>query len=74
MISQLAYTTFLGYPVIFYSGIINLFLLLSTASIAILNKKGVHFIPFKWHPRFAITTIAFTLIHGTLGMSVYLKW
>jgi len=69
MIHNIALTLFLGYPLVMYGGILTFLLLLTTATIGALNFKGIVTIPFKWHPRLAITTIIVALIHGLLGLS-----
>lgn len=70
MISRLALTLFLGQPLIMYGGITTFILLLFTATIGALNFKGITVIPFKWHPRLALTTIIVAIIHATLGLSI----
>jgi hypothetical protein len=60
-----------GKPLIMYGGILTLLCLLFTASISIMNKNGIHVIPFEWHPRMAIITITLALIHGTLGILAF---
>lgn len=71
MLEQITYFQILGKPLIMYGGIITLLLLLFTAIIAVLNKKGINKIPFKWHPIMARITIAFAIIHGLLGVLAY---
>lgn len=70
MIHNIALTLFLGYPLVMYGGILTLLLLLLTATVGALNFKGIVTVPFKWHPRLAITTITVALIHGFLGLSI----
>lgn len=70
MINNLAFTLFLGIPLVGYLGAITLLLMLFTATVGALNMKGVTIIPFKWHPRLAIITITIALIHGILGASI----
>jgi hypothetical protein len=55
-----------------YMGIITLLSFLFTASIAVLNMKGIHRIPFKWHPRMAAVSIMLAIVHGLLGILAYL--
>jgi hypothetical protein len=57
-----------------YGGIFTLLLMLSTATVGALNFKGISVIPFKWHPRLAITTITIAIIHAILGLSVYFNF
>ena len=72
MINQIAYIVILGKPLILWGGLITLISLIFTALISILNNRGNHKIPFKWHPIMARVTIAFALIHGSLGLLAYL--
>lgn len=72
MLEYISYYTILGLPLITYLGIITLVLLLFTASISVLNAKGINYISFKWHPRFAKLTIVFALAHAFLGIATRL--
>jgi len=74
MITQIAYHTILGIPVVAYLGMVTLLLLLSTATVGFLNFRGNTKIPFKWHPRLAGTTIAAAVIHAIFALSIYLKF
>lgn len=70
MISQIALTPIFGLPAIMYGGLLTFLCILFTASIGLMNFKGITIIPFKWHPIMAITTITIAIIHGILGMSI----
>ncbi len=72
ILSSIAYYEILGLPIIIYTGMITLLLLLFTASISMFNAKGINYISFKWHPRIAKITIVFALIHALFGLSVRL--
>ncbi len=74
MIHTLALTMFLGKPLVMYGGIFTLLLLLFTATVGFLNFKGISVIPFKWHPRLALTTIIVALVHGLFGLSIYFNF
>jgi hypothetical protein len=74
MIHNLAFTLFLGQPLIMYGGITTFLLLLFTAIVGALNFKGIRIIPFKWHPILALITILVALIHGILGLSILLNF
>jgi hypothetical protein len=50
---------------------ITLLSFLFTASIAFLNHKGNHKIPFAWHPKMAGVSIALAIIHSVLVMLHY---
>ncbi|MGB8220537.1 MAG: hypothetical protein WCE46_09170 [Methanoregula sp.] len=54
-----------------YLGILTLTAFLVTALIAVLNRHGIHTIPFVWHPRFAIFSIGCAVIHGILGILLF---
>jgi hypothetical protein len=72
MLAEIAYFQILGKPLIFFLGIITLLSFMFTATIAILNLKAITIIPFKWHPRMAITSLVLAIIHATLAISIYI--
>ena len=74
MVSSLAFHLFLGKPLIMYGGILTFLSLLTTATIGVLNMKGITIVPFKWHPRMAIITIILSTIHAFFGLSIYFKF
>ena len=71
VLNQITYFPILGKPLIMYLGIITVLLLLFTASIAVLNQKGLAKFNFKLHPLMARITIGFALIHGLLAVLAY---
>jgi len=71
ILESITYYQIFGKPLIMYGGILALLSLLFTATISILNKKGISTIPFAWHPRMAIITVILAMIHGTLGILAY---
>ena len=71
MLTEISYLMIFGRPLIMYLGIVTLLMVLFTASIAILNMKGMDTIPFVWHPRLAVLSICLALVHGTLGILAY---
>jgi hypothetical protein len=71
MFESVTYFLIFGKPLIMYMGILTLLLFLVTATIGILNMKGITTIPFVWHPRVAGTAIFVAIIHGTLGILAY---
>ena len=54
-----------------YLGILTLCAFLLTAFIAVLNKRGIRTIPFKWHPRVAMIAIGCAVVHGALGVLAF---
>jgi len=71
MLAEISYFMIFGRPLIMYLGIVTLLIVLITASIAILNMKGIDTIPFVWHPRLAVLSICLALFHGMLGILAY---
>jgi hypothetical protein len=74
MIHQIAYHYFLGMPVAAYFGMITFLFLVSAAIVGYLNFRGKFIIPFKWHPRLAIGTLIFAIIHIFLVLSAYYNY
>jgi hypothetical protein len=74
MIRDIAFFLILGKPLIFYLGIVTFLSFLFTASIAFFNKRGVRYVPFKWHPRMAFISLTLALLHGILGISLYFRF
>jgi len=70
MISKIALTLFLGFPLVMYSGILTFLMILFTATVGLLNFKGIFIIPFKWHPKLAVITIIIAMIHAFFGLSI----
>ena len=73
MLEGISYALIFGFPVIGYLGIITFASFLFTATVGLLNYRGITWIPFKWHPRLAATSIALGIVHGTLGLLIYVK-
>jgi hypothetical protein len=71
MFTDITYFPIFGKPLIMYLGIVTLLAFLFTALIAVLNKKGIRTIPFRWHPVFAGAAIVLALFHGSLGVLAY---
>lgn len=74
MIHNIALTLFLGKPLVMYGGIATFLLLVFTATVGLLNFKGISVIPFKWHPCLAVTTIIVATFHAILGLSILLNF
>lgn len=66
MFSDIAYMSIFGIYLVQLLGILTLVLMLYTASISILNRRKIRWIPFKWHSRSAYVTIVVALCHGLL--------
>lgn len=74
MIHNLALAPFLGLPAVAVGGILTFLLLISTATIGILNMKGITIIPLKWHFRLAFATLVIGIIHAIFGLSIFLNF
>jgi len=71
MFQNITFYPIFGKPLILYLGVLTFLSFLFTASISFLNKRGIHIIPFKWHPRMAVISLTLGLIHGLLGILAY---
>ena len=71
LVKQIAITLILGRTVVFWSGLLTLTSFLFTASIGFSVLHGIKFLPFKWHPRLAITSFVLAAIHAILAFSLY---
>ncbi len=71
MIHKFALILVWGRPLFAYFGLLTFLLILSAATVGRLNFKGNSTIPFKWHPRLAITAIIIGSIHMFLALSVF---
>jgi len=72
MIQKIAFFLIFGQPLIIYVGMITMICILFTATVGLLNYKGIKVIPFKWHIIFAVTTITLALAHAFFGLSILL--
>jgi hypothetical protein len=72
MLQQIATFQIFGLPLILYGGIITFLCLIMTALVPILNQRNITHLPFKLHIWMARITIALALIHGILGMALFL--
>ena len=71
MLEDVTYYLIFGKPLIMYLGLMTLLSFSFTASIAIMNKRGIKGIPFRYHPKMAIFSLVLAILHGTLGMLAY---
>jgi fumarate reductase subunit C len=69
MITDIAYLSFLGNPLVVWLGILSLFVLLLTAAAPKLFWRGKRLISHKGHVRLAYVTIAAAVLHGILGLA-----
>ena len=71
MLEDVTYYLIFGKPLIMYLGLMTLLSFSFTASIAIMNKRDIKIIPFRYHPKMAIFSLTLAIIHGTLGVLAY---
>ncbi|MBW2965033.1 hypothetical protein KY363_06255 [Candidatus Woesearchaeota archaeon] len=72
VLGEVAYFDILGYPLIMYLGILTFLSLIFTASISVMNRKGINRIPMRWHFIMARITIALAAVHGILAFLSYI--
>lgn len=73
MFTNISYFLIFGKPLIMYLGILTYSSFIFTALIGYTHFKGRPILPFKWHIRFALTSIILATIHGFLGIAAYFK-
>jgi len=73
-LQDVAYTTILGYPLVFYLGILTYTFLLATLIVPVLNAraKRIPRISVRVHRRLGYVTLALATLHGLLTLSTYL--
>lgn len=70
-LAEISYYMIFGKPLIFYLGLSTITSFFFTASISVMNRRGIHVIPFKWHPRMAAFSLTLASIHGFLAAAYY---
>lgn len=71
MIANIAGTQIFGIALVVYLGIVTYLTFILTAIIGYTNFRGTPILPFKWHPRVAVTALTLATIHGFLALSRY---
>jgi hypothetical protein len=61
----------LGKPVVFWTGLLAIAMLIIAAAIMLLNRYAKTKIPFAWHHFFALGGLAVALIHMSLALTAY---
>ncbi len=74
MIHNIALFPVLGRPLFICFGLLAFLCFIITAIIGRLNFRGKYIIPFKWHPRFALTALTAMFIHAFLALSIFLNY
>ncbi|MDD5772952.1 MAG: hypothetical protein PHX78_05740 [bacterium] len=74
MIKEFTYQTILGRPILLWLGLGTFSSVYFTASIAFLNKKGIHRIPFSLHPKMALFSLILAFFHALLALSLFLNF
>jgi len=74
MLARIALIMIFGKPLVMYLGILTFVSLLFTASIGYSTLHGIKWVPFKYHPWMAGTTITLAAIHGLLGLGIYFNF
>lgn len=71
-LQDLAYVSFLGFPLIGYLGIFSYLSLVATAAVSILTRRKIVKIPMRYHFRLAYLTLTLATIHAIFALIVYL--
>lgn len=74
MISAIATIPVLGRPLFAYLGVLALLLFIAAAIIGRLTLKGKSYIPFKWHPRLALSALTAAFAHAILALSLFFRF
>lgn len=74
MLLKIIYFNILGLPFIAWLGIITLLLFIFTALIAYFNNRGINKWPitYKMHIIVAVIAIFLAIMHGILGILIYI--
>jgi len=70
-VQDIVYYSIFGIPFIVHIGIFTLLIFIATATLPLLKKWDIN-IHVKWHIRLAILAIILGIIHGFLGILIYL--
>jgi desulfoferrodoxin (superoxide reductase-like protein) len=71
-IEDINYYSILGLPFILHLGIFTLIIFILTALLPLLKRWKIATIDVKWHIRLAYVAIVLGIIHGILGIIIYL--
>jgi hypothetical protein len=74
MLSELASTTVLGFPLIMYGGVFTFLIVAGAFLIPQLNEHRKVKIPIKYHVWLARFAVLFAAFHGLLGLSTRFGW
>ncbi len=72
MFQEITYYMIFGIPFIIYLGIITILMFITTATLAVLKRKGKIKYSIQWHYRLAYLSILLGVIHSILGISIYI--
>ncbi len=73
MFQGISYYPILGKPLIMYAGIATLLSFSLTAFIGYTNyHKKFNIIPWKYHPPMAALSLSLAILHGIIGVLLYL--
>ncbi len=70
-VEDIIYYSIFGLPFILYIGIVTLALFILIAGLAVSKRKGLIKYPLKWHIWLAYIAIFLAIIHGILGILIY---
>jgi len=71
-LQDLAYASFLNFPLIGYLGVFSYLSLVATATVSILTRRRIAKIPMRIHFRLAYLTLTLATVHAIIALAVYL--
>jgi hypothetical protein len=71
MISSIALYPVFGRPLFIYFGVLAILCFASAIATILAVRRGKP-IPFKWHPRLAVSGFVLAVIHGVMAASILL--
>ena len=71
-LQDLAYASFLGFPLIGYLGVFSYISLVATATVSLLTRRKIVKIPMRYHFRLAYLTLILATVHALFALAVYL--
>ena len=74
MLSQIALTKIAGLPMVAYGGMITLLLIIITGYIGHSLMKGEQKFSLKVHQNLFWVTLIVGILHGIVGLSIFLKF
>ncbi len=72
IVSDIAFTQILGFPLVMWGGLTTAILFLSVFIIGVGLTTGKLNVPLKWHVRIAWLAMLFALVHAVIGVFLFI--